>query len=65
MSDMGEVSWQIVLCLILAWIIVYLCLIKGVASSGKVSIDLTLLQTNKADVQVVRGCPLQNCHTIL
>ncbi|XP_068744715.1 sodium-dependent dopamine transporter-like [Montipora capricornis] len=35
-SDMGSVSWQIVLCLILAWIIVYLCLIKGVASSGKV-----------------------------
>lgn len=35
-SDVGDVSWQIVLCLILAWIIVYLCLIKGVASSGKV-----------------------------
>ncbi|KAJ7379137.1 hypothetical protein OS493_017635 [Desmophyllum pertusum] len=35
-SNMGNVSWQIVLCLILAWIIVYLCLIKGVASSGKV-----------------------------
>ena len=34
---MGSVSWQIVLCLILAWAIVYLCLIKGVASSGKVS----------------------------
>ena len=36
-SEMGSVSWQIVLCLVLAWIIVYLCLIKGVASSGKVS----------------------------
>lgn len=35
-SDMGDVSWQIVLSLILAWVIVYLCLIKGVASSGKV-----------------------------
>ena len=38
-SDMGSVSWQIVLCLVLAWIIVYLCLFKGVASSGKVSHD--------------------------
>ena len=39
---MGDVSWQIVLSLILAWIIVYLCLIKGVASSGKVSVTLII-----------------------
>ena len=38
---MGDVSWQIVLSLILAWIIVYLCLIKGVASSGKVGATIT------------------------
>ena len=37
LSDIGDVSWQIVLCLILAWVIIYLCLIKGVISSGKVS----------------------------
>ena len=42
-SDMGDVSWQIVLSLVLAWIIVYLCLIKGVASSGKVSVAITAL----------------------
>lgn len=36
LSDIGDVSWQIVLCLILAWVIIYLCLIKGVISSGKV-----------------------------
>ena len=39
---MGDVSWQIVLSLILAWVIVYLCLIKGVASSGKVSVAIAV-----------------------
>lgn len=45
---MGDVSWQIVLSLILAWIIVYLCLIKGVASSGKVSVTPTALACEQA-----------------
>ena len=50
-SDMGSVSWQIVLCLVLAWIIVYLCLFKGVASSGKVSHDhLSVLQFSYSSI---------------
>ncbi|XP_054769988.2 sodium- and chloride-dependent neutral and basic amino acid transporter B(0+)-like [Lytechinus pictus] len=36
MSDTGTVSWELALCLLLAWIIVFLCLVKGVKSSGKV-----------------------------
>ncbi|XP_064624664.1 sodium- and chloride-dependent glycine transporter 1-like [Lineus longissimus] len=34
--NMGEVKWQLALCLLLAWIIVFLCLVRGVKSSGKV-----------------------------
>ncbi|XP_059144575.1 sodium- and chloride-dependent neutral and basic amino acid transporter B(0+)-like [Physella acuta] len=33
---MGSPLWKIVLCLILSWIIVVICLIKGIKSSGKV-----------------------------
>ncbi|XP_059144574.1 sodium- and chloride-dependent glycine transporter 1-like [Physella acuta] len=33
---MGSPLWKIVLCLILSWIIVVVCLIKGIKSSGKV-----------------------------
>ena len=33
----GEVKWQLALCLLLAWIIVYFCIFKGVKSVGKVS----------------------------
>ena len=36
MENMGEVRWQLALCLLVAWFIVFLCLSKGVQSSGKV-----------------------------
>ncbi|ELT92696.1 hypothetical protein CAPTEDRAFT_1707 [Capitella teleta] len=31
-----EMNWQLVLCLLFAWVIIFLCLIKGIKSSGKV-----------------------------
>ena len=36
-DEPGTVNWDLALCLLLAWIIVYLCVCKGVKSSGKVS----------------------------
>ena len=35
-NNLGELRWQLVLCLLAAWIIVCCCLIKGVQSAGKV-----------------------------
>ncbi|XP_078602411.1 sodium-dependent proline transporter-like isoform X2 [Branchiostoma floridae x Branchiostoma japonicum] len=35
-DKMGTVRWDLALCLLLAWVIVGACLIKGVKSSGKV-----------------------------
>ncbi|XP_032833846.1 sodium- and chloride-dependent glycine transporter 2 [Petromyzon marinus] len=32
----GEIRWHLALCLLLAWIIVYLCLVRGIKTSGKV-----------------------------
>ncbi len=35
-GDLGSVRWQLALCFLLCWIIVFLCIMKGVQSSGKV-----------------------------
>ncbi|CAG0882267.1 unnamed protein product, partial [Darwinula stevensoni] len=35
-EEYGGIRWQLVLCLFVAWVIVAVCLIKGVQSSGKV-----------------------------
>jgi len=35
-GEIGEMNWQITLCLLLSWTIVFFCLMKGVKSSGKV-----------------------------
>ena len=41
-GDIGEVKWDIALCLLLAWVIVCGCLVKGIKSSGKVTTHFPL-----------------------
>lgn len=38
--------WHLVVCLIMAWVLVYACLLKGIKSSGKVSVLSFLRQTS-------------------
>ncbi|XP_074651903.1 sodium- and chloride-dependent taurine transporter-like [Tubulanus polymorphus] len=35
-DDIGNVKWDLALCLLLAWIVVYFCIWKGIKGSGKV-----------------------------
>lgn len=36
LSEPGEMNWQMILCLLTTWIVVYFCIWKGVKSTGKV-----------------------------
>ncbi len=36
LEELGGVQWRLLLCLLAAWVIVCLCLIRGIKSSGKV-----------------------------
>lgn len=38
-EDVGGIQWELFGCLLLAWAFVYLCIFKGVKSSGKVRTD--------------------------
>lgn len=39
MENSGTVVWQLAVSLLVAWIIVFFCVFRGIKSSGKVKID--------------------------
>uniref|UniRef100_G1R2E2 Transporter n=1 Tax=Nomascus leucogenys TaxID=61853 RepID=G1R2E2_NOMLE len=41
LQENGGVQWEPALCLLLAWLVVYLCILRGTESTGKVSLLLT------------------------
>lgn len=38
-QESGAVQWEPALCLILAWLVVYLCILRGTESTGKVGLE--------------------------
>ena len=43
-DDLDGISWELVLALLGAWVLIYLPVIKGIKSAGKVYISLHLNQ---------------------
>lgn len=44
--DLGGLNWELVLCLLLAWVCVYLVLLRGIKTFGKVYNDVCRLILN-------------------
>lgn len=44
LEDTGTIKWDIVLTYLLAWILTYLCILKGIKSAGKVSVFILAME---------------------
>ncbi|ELU04100.1 hypothetical protein CAPTEDRAFT_93564 [Capitella teleta] len=54
----GNIRWSLALCLLLGWVIVFLCLIKGIKSTGKVVYFTALFPYFVLFILLIRGATL-------
>uniref|UniRef100_A0AAX7UXV9 Transporter n=1 Tax=Astatotilapia calliptera TaxID=8154 RepID=A0AAX7UXV9_ASTCA len=59
LHDPGPVRWPLALCLLAAWIIIFLCMLKGIRSSGKVVYVTATFPYFVLIVLIIRGATLE------
>ncbi|NXK99565.1 SC6A7 protein, partial [Mesembrinibis cayennensis] len=58
LGDPGPVQWPLALCLLAAWILVFLCMLKGIRSSGKVAYFTATFPYLVILILIIRGATL-------
>ncbi|XP_067424400.1 sodium-dependent proline transporter-like [Emydura macquarii macquarii] len=59
LDDPGPVRWPLAICLLVAWIIIFLCMLKGIRSSGKVVYFTATFPYLVILVLIIRGATLE------
>uniref|UniRef100_A0A8C5M3Y1 Transporter n=1 Tax=Leptobrachium leishanense TaxID=445787 RepID=A0A8C5M3Y1_9ANUR len=59
LGDPGPVKWELALCLLAAWIIIFLCILKGIHSSGKIVYFTATFPYFVLLVLIIRGATLE------
>ncbi|GFO42425.1 sodium- and chloride-dependent glycine transporter 1-like [Plakobranchus ocellatus] len=58
LSELGPIQWRILACLLVAWILVFLCLIRGIKSMGKIVYVVATVPYLLLICLLIRGCLL-------
>ncbi|KAJ8275533.1 hypothetical protein COCON_G00072850 [Conger conger] len=59
LHDPGPVRWPLALCLLAAWVIIFVCMLKGIRSSGKVVYVTATFPYFVLLVLIIRGATLE------
>ncbi|XP_067841661.1 sodium-dependent proline transporter isoform X2 [Heptranchias perlo] len=59
LHDPGPVRWELAICLLAAWVIIFLCCLKGIRSSGKVVYVTATFPYLVLIVLIIRGATLK------
>ncbi|XP_019719853.1 sodium-dependent proline transporter [Hippocampus comes] len=59
LHDPGPIRWPLALCLLVAWLIVFLCMLKGIHSAGKVVYVTATFPYLVLIVLIIRGATLE------
>ncbi|KAH3702813.1 hypothetical protein DPMN_077839, partial [Dreissena polymorpha] len=57
--DMGSLKWQLTLCLLLAWVLICICLAKGIKSGGKAAYFTAFFPYVVLSILLVRSLTLE------
>ncbi|XP_011414893.3 sodium- and chloride-dependent glycine transporter 1 [Magallana gigas] len=57
-EDLGTIRWELLICLAIAWIVVFLCLCKGIKSSGRVVYVTATFPYLVLTILLIRGVTL-------
>ncbi|XP_055865027.1 sodium- and chloride-dependent glycine transporter 1-like isoform X2 [Biomphalaria glabrata] len=55
-NTLGKISWPLLICLFVSWLLVFLCLFKGIKSMGKVVYVAATLPYVLLTILLIRGC---------
>ncbi|KAK6172240.1 hypothetical protein SNE40_015945 [Patella caerulea] len=59
--QLGSIRWQLALCLLMCWTIIFICLVKGIQMSGKISYFMVTFPYIIILILLIRGMTMDGC----